>query len=243
MLPPVKRKPHNNATPTMRKKLKSGAPPNISRNSKKQKTGSPSRSHAQFHEDYISDEEVLHENEVEKDIYNEMLDPSEISLRLLWREPAYKMPAKLKTTRKVNSEAFLIHDLNGQELICIVNHSMGHLQVINLGKATHLVSNCIEMKIPARSAVPINATRDGYSDLLFLDASNRLHLFVDASMKRIPLCMSGVTKLIDPVYDRFTAVTEKGMIRCQLNGRPETSLVRDCFAPIDCANTLNTFRR
>ncbi|KAL7317427.1 Anaphase-promoting complex subunit 1 [Mucor circinelloides] len=238
MLPPVKRKPHNNATPAIRKKLKSGAPPNISRNSKKQKTGSPSRSHAQFHEDYISDEEVLHENEVEKDIYNEMLDPSEISLRLLWREPAYKMPAKLKTTRKVNSEAFLIHDLNGQELICIVNHSMGHLQVINLGKATHLVSNCIEMKIPARSAVPINATRDGYSDLLFLDASNRLHLFVDASMKRIPLRMSGVTKLIDPVYDRFTAVTEKGMIRCQLNGRPETSLVRDCFAAIDCANTL-----
>lgn len=115
---------------------------------------------------------------------------------------------------------------------------MGHLQVINLGKATHLVSNCIEMKIPARSAVPINATRDGYSDLLFLDASNRLHLFVDASMKRIPLRMSGVTKLIDPVYDRFTAVTEKGMIRCQLNGRPETSLVRDCFAAIDCANTL-----
>lgn len=115
---------------------------------------------------------------------------------------------------------------------------MGHLQVINLGKATHLVSNCIEMKIPARSAVPINATRDGYSDLLFLDASNRLHLFVDASMKRIPLRMSGVTKLIDPVYDRFTAVTEKGMIRCQLNSRPETSLVRDCFAAIDCANTL-----
>lgn len=115
---------------------------------------------------------------------------------------------------------------------------MGHLQVINLAKATHLVSNCIEMKIPAKSAVPINATRDGYNDLLFIDASNNLQLFIDASMQRIPLHMPGVTQLIDPVYDRFTAVSEKGMMRCQINGRPETSLVRDCFAAIDCANTL-----
>ncbi|KAI8640703.1 hypothetical protein BD408DRAFT_390106 [Parasitella parasitica] len=234
---PVKRKSHNNAAPFVKKKYKSGAPLALNR-SKKQKIDSPARSHAQFHEDYVSDEEDLHENEVEKDIYNEMLDPSEISLRLLWREPAYKIPAKLKPSRKVNSEAFLIHDLKGQELICIVNHSMGHLQVVNLGKATHLVSNCIEMKIPAKSAVPINATRDGYNDLLFLDASNNLQLFIDASMPRMPLGMSGVTQLMDPVYDRVTAISEKGMFRYQINGRSETSLVRDCFAAIDCANTL-----
>ncbi|CEP13336.1 hypothetical protein [Parasitella parasitica] len=234
---PVKRKSQVNAVPSAKKRHKSGAPLTLNRG-KRHKTDTPTRSHAQFHEDYVSDEEDMHENEVEKDVYNEMLDPSEISLRLLWREPAYKIPAKLKTSRKVNSEAFLIHDLNGQELICIVNHSLGHLQVINLGKATQLISNCIEMKISAKSAVPINATRDGYIDLLFLDASNNLQLFIDASMPRIPLGMSGVTQLIDPVFDRFTAISKKGMIRYQINARPETSLVRDCFAAIDCANAL-----
>jgi hypothetical protein len=58
----------------------------MSNRNKQQKTN-VMESYAQFHEDYISDDEdVLHENELEKDIYHELLDPSEISLRLLWTE-------------------------------------------------------------------------------------------------------------------------------------------------------------
>lgn len=41
--------------------------------------------HAQFHEDYVSDDEILHENEVDRNVYHELLDPSEITFRLLWR--------------------------------------------------------------------------------------------------------------------------------------------------------------
>jgi hypothetical protein len=81
-------------TPTMvKKKLAKSThnnnPPSTPNRNKKQKSfilDSPSRSYAQFHEDYESDEEKFHENELEKDVYNELLDPSEISLRLLWRE-------------------------------------------------------------------------------------------------------------------------------------------------------------
>lgn len=58
----------------------------VSNRNKKRKTN-VIEPYAQFHEDYISDDEdVLHENELEKDIYHELLDPSEISLRLLWTE-------------------------------------------------------------------------------------------------------------------------------------------------------------
>lgn len=42
--------------------------------------------HAQFLEDYTSDDEVFHENEVDRNVYHELLDPGEITLRLLWRE-------------------------------------------------------------------------------------------------------------------------------------------------------------
>lgn len=54
---------------------------------KRQKYNAMDSPHAQFHEDYISDEEsFFHETENERDIYHELLDPSEISLRLLWKE-------------------------------------------------------------------------------------------------------------------------------------------------------------
>jgi hypothetical protein len=145
--------------------------------------------------------------------------------------------------KNVKSGAFLIHDLNGQELICIINYSLGSLQVVNLNKATQLLGDCIEMKTAARSAIPINATRDNYSDLLYMDATGSLQLFINPAIPSIPLKLSidnnlTLTKLIDPVYDRFTAFLNNGdMMRYQFKLQPETSLVRDCFAAIDCATT------
>lgn len=145
--------------------------------------------------------------------------------------------------KNIKSEAFLIHDLNGQELICIINYSLGSLQVVNLNKATQLLGNCIELKTAARSAIHINATRDNYNDLLYMDGSGSLQLFIDPSIPRMPLKLSiknnaTLTKLIDPVYDRFTGIFSNGdMVRYQFKLRPETSLVRDCFAAIDCAAT------
>jgi hypothetical protein len=150
---------------------------------------------------------------------------------------------RLKTLRNVRSDAFLIHDLNGQELICIINYSLGSLQVVNLSKATQLLANCIELKTAARSAIPINTTRDNYNDLLYIDATGSLQLFIDPSIPRIPLKLPidnriTLAKLIDPVYDRFTVFFNNGtMVRYQFKLRPETSLVRDCFAAIDCATT------
>lgn len=154
------------------------------------------------------------------------------------------MPAKLKGIKDIKSKAFLIHDLDGQEMICILNYTLGSLQVINLSKATKLLSNCIEFKCAAKSAIPINASRDSYSDLLFIDASGGLQLFIDAKIPRSPIKLpseaspGNMTSLIDPIYDRVTVVFGNGdMFRYQLQFRPESSLVRDCLAAIDCATT------
>lgn len=58
--------------------------PNKSKKSKLNNTHT--HAHARFHEDYISDDDLLHENEVDRNMYHELLDSSEIALRLLWRE-------------------------------------------------------------------------------------------------------------------------------------------------------------
>lgn len=150
------------------------------------------------------------------------------------------MPAKLKGVKDIKSKSFLIHDLNGQELICILNNTLGSLQVINLSKATQLLSNCIEFKTAAKSAIPVNATRDSYNDLLFVDISGSLELLIHKGARltiHIPT-KKNLVRLIDPVYDRFTALLDNGdMFRYQLKFRPKTSLVRDCLAAVNCATT------
>lgn len=207
---------------------------------KRQKYNAMDSPHAQFHEDYISDEEsFFHETENERDIYHELLDPSEISLRLLWKEShGVKMAAKIRALKETKSKAFVTHDLNGEELICIMNYTLGNLQVINLSKATQFISNCIVFKTSAKDAIPIHATRDEFKDLLFMDATNALHLYIDNEIARYPVQLDNVVRFTDPVYDRFTAVLANGeLMRYRLNYRPTTSLVRDCLAAIDCAAT------
>lgn len=148
------------------------------------------------------------------------------------------MPVRLKNAAKVESQSFLIHDLNGQELICILNNTLGNLQVINLSKATQLLNNCIEFKTAAKAAIPVNATRDIYNDLLFVNGNGSLELFIDKEARlkiNIPVEES-LVQLIDPVYDRFTAVLDNGqMFRYRLRLRPKTSLVRNCLAAVSCA--------
>jgi hypothetical protein len=155
----------------------------------------------------------------------------------------FRMPARLKGIKDIKSKAFLLHDLNGEELICILNHTLGSLQVINLSKATQLINNCIEFKSAAKSAIPINATRDTYNDLLYIDASGGLQLFIDAKIPRslikLPTASGNLTSLIDSIYDRVSVVFDNGdMVRYQLKFRPDSSLVRDCLAAIDCATTF-----
>lgn len=150
----------------------------------------------------------------------------------------FRMAAKIRTLKETKSKAFVTHDLNGEELICIMNYTLGNLQVINLSKATQFISNCIVFKTTAKDAIPIHATRDEFKDLLFMDGSNALHLYIDNEVPRYPIKLDNVIRLTDPVYDRFTAVLEnEEMMRYKLNYRPTTSLVRDCLAAIDCAAT------
>ncbi|GAA5803622.1 hypothetical protein HPULCUR_009105 [Helicostylum pulchrum] len=199
--------------------------------------------HAQFLEDYTSDDEVYHENEVEKNVYHELLDNGEITLRLLWREShGSKKSSRLRAVRDIISKAFLIHDLNGQELICILNNTSGSLQVINLSKASQLLSNCIEFRAAAKSAVPVNATRDNYNDLLFMDREGSIELLID-KCARLPIqTKENVHRLIDPIYDRFSILlNDKTMLRYQLDLRPKSSLVRDSLAAINCATTTFYF--
>lgn len=85
-LPKMSQGPSNRkrkAVSTFVKKITKSNVPNRSKKSKLTAADSP---RAQFHEDYISDDEMLHENEVDRDVYHELLDSSEIALRLLWRE-------------------------------------------------------------------------------------------------------------------------------------------------------------
>jgi hypothetical protein len=78
-LPTAKRK-HSIMSLSSKKKL--GKQPSR----KRQKLDAIDSPHAQFHEDYISDDDIFYETENDRDIYHELLDPSEISLRLLWKE-------------------------------------------------------------------------------------------------------------------------------------------------------------
>ncbi|KAG2233621.1 hypothetical protein INT48_001874 [Thamnidium elegans] len=211
--------------------------PSTPNRNKKIKLNADDSPHAQFHEDYISDDEIFHENEVDRNVYHELLDPGEITLRLLWREShGSKTPSRLKAVKDICSKSFLVHDLNGQELICILNNTSGSLQVINLSKASQLLSNCIEFKAPAKSAIPINASRDNYNDLLFMDHTGSIELLID-KCARLPIqTKENAHSLIDPVYDKFSVLlNDRTIFRYQLNFRPKSSLVRDSLAAINCA--------
>lgn len=84
--PIIKTSPTNKkrkAAQAFSKKIPKSPIPTRSKKAKNNDLDSP---RAQFHEDYISDDEIVHENEVDRDIYHELLDNSEIALRLLWRE-------------------------------------------------------------------------------------------------------------------------------------------------------------
>lgn len=96
----------------------------------------------------------------------------------------------------------------------------------------------------ATSAIPINATRDCYSDLLFINHTGSLELLIDKGVQiKIHLPNNEKTKLslIDSVYDRFTTLLDNGdMFRYQLKLRPKTSLVRDCLSGVNCSTIYFT---
>lgn len=154
----------------------------------------------------------------------------------------HRTPSRLRAVKDISSKSFLVHDLNGQELICILNNTSGSLQVINLSKASQLLSNCIEFKASVKSAVPVNATRDNYNDLLFMDQAGSIELLID-KCARLPIqTKENVHSLIDPVYDKFSVLlNDQTMFRYQLNFRPKSSLVRDSLAAVNCATTTFYF--
>ncbi|KAG0849177.1 hypothetical protein G6F17_010998 [Rhizopus arrhizus] len=200
-----------------------------------------------FQEGYHSDEDTLLEDEVEKAIYNEILDPSEISIRLLWKEThTQRTSTKLKGLGIIESKAFLVHDLHGQELVCILNHSLGYLQLINLDMASCSTNRCIAFKAFAKFAAPVYATRDRHIDLLMIDPENNLRLYIDRSIDKFTIKLPGdavPVKLLDPLYDRFTIQYDNNeMYRFQLDLRPRSSLVRECLIAVDCGST-NDFPR
>ncbi|KAG1139751.1 hypothetical protein G6F38_009611 [Rhizopus arrhizus] len=200
-----------------------------------------------FQEGYHSDEDTLLEDEVEKAIYNEILDPSEISIRLLWKEThTQRTSTKLKGLGIIESKAFLVHDLHGQELVCILNHSLGYLQLINLDMASCSTNRCIAFKAFAKFAAPVYATRDRHIDLLMIDPENNLRLYIDRSIDKFTIKLPGdavPVKLLDSLYDRFTIQYDNNeMYRFQLDLRPRSSLVRECLIAVDCGST-NDFPR
>lgn len=149
-----------------------------------------------------------------------------------------RISAKLKKFKSTNSDVFLIHDLSGKELICIMNYTLERLQVIDLSRDNGNSKDGIILTIAARSAIAIYATRDTYLDLLYIDSQGQPQLFIDKSMPKrdINFNLDTIIKLIDPVYDQCTALCENGdMVRFRINLRPESRLVRDCFSAIDCA--------
>ncbi|KAI7897497.1 uncharacterized protein BX663DRAFT_445000 [Cokeromyces recurvatus] len=186
-------------------------------------------------------EDSFYDNELERGLYNALIDRTEISVKFLWRESLNtKIRKRLAEFPNIKTEAFMTHNLQGQELICILNHSINQLQVIDIDKIMNEVSCCVIFKAPAVSAIPINATRDQFKDLLYLDVSKQAHLFIDATVTSLPIHFHDniPQQFSDPVFERFNVHFESGEIRrYQFNLRPKSSLVLNSFAAVGCVST------
>ncbi|RCH98868.1 Anaphase-promoting complex subunit 1, partial [Rhizopus stolonifer] len=214
-------------------------------NRKRKRTFSDTK--AQFHEGSVN-EETLYLNDIEKEVYDTMLDPSELSLTKLWSEEKRLKRFKNKPMKyvmeNISSTAFFVHNLSGHELICIFNKTTGSLQLVNLEKAAQLDGDIVEFKAVAKSVIAVNATRDSHKDLVFLDTDGKPQLFVDTRIPLIPLHIHtkqdiSISELTESVHNRFNVEFSDGTIdRYQINFQPQTSLVRDCLVAIDCANTV-----
>lgn len=153
---------------------------------------------------------------------------------------------KLKNEERIESSAFLVHGLKGQEMICIMNYALKSLQLINLDKATYSINKCVELKTSALFAIPIYATRDRHIDLLYMNNENKLQLFIDKSFNYSitqPTSPSDAIphKLLDPLHDKFSIQYSNDEIyRYQLNLKPQSVMVRDCLLAVDCGS-INHF--
>ncbi|KAI8327145.1 GDSL-like Lipase/Acylhydrolase-domain-containing protein [Blakeslea trispora] len=183
-------------------------------------------------------------SQLEREVYHTLLNPSELSLTNVWQEQKrFNKRQKTKSTKAtidVQSIAFLIHNLSGQELICLMNKTTCQLQLINLEKAAQMETGAIELKTVAKSAIAVHATRDSHLDLLFLDQTGNLWLWIDGRMPLISIptpSSQPIRELSQSVYDRFNLTFEKETIRYRIHLQPQTSLVRDCLAALDCANS------
>ncbi|KAI9261710.1 hypothetical protein BY458DRAFT_439511 [Sporodiniella umbellata] len=227
--------------PTLQPKRKRSADP-IPSSIKRKRSNISYKNKEELFSESVSPEESV----VDEDIPFAILDSSEISIRLLWKETFDKKSAtKLKQASSIRSDAFLVHSLSGEELICIMNYPLESLQLVNLDKADYSANQCIEFKACAKGAIPVYATRDKYIDLLILDSHSNLQLLIDTHLNAkmaIPSLPSATpTEILYPVHERFTVQYSNGQSRrYTLNLRPKSTLVRDCLVAIDCGST-NSF--
>ncbi|KAI8974732.1 hypothetical protein BDB01DRAFT_853772 [Pilobolus umbonatus] len=194
------------------------------------------RSFHRLTDTYRKDGLLNFEQEVERE--HDLLDPDEVTLKLLWKETyTAKVSTRLKSMKSVKSKAFLTHDLNGDEVICIMNYSLSTLTRVYSDKDSVRRNHYADAKIPARSAIPIQATRDTYHDLLLLDSSG-LSLFLSKSIPKIVLNdnIKDIKEIIDPIHNKFTILyNDHRRVRYQINIKPKSILVKDCLTAIDCA--------
>jgi hypothetical protein len=131
----------------------------------------------------------------------------------------------------------MVHNIMGEPQICIMNYANHTMTVFDI----HNLSVAVNFSRSARAAIPIQATRDTFYDILYLD-TNGLHILIDKSLPTLDIHspIQDVDDLIDPIHESFTIVrrSDKRMFRFEGHFRPKTPLIRDCLAAINCATDI-----
>ncbi|KAI8371718.1 uncharacterized protein BYT42DRAFT_581266 [Radiomyces spectabilis] len=129
-------------------------------------------------------------DETEDDQKEEVLE-TKLILQLLWRENPPKITTQ--STEFKQSFSFIAHDHEGHEKLYLMNYMRNTLTCVDLhvltapgrGGLAQGKRRSISETIPAKAAVPLFATRQDHADILVLQDSHRLSLYID--LKHAPI--------------------------------------------------------
>ncbi|KAI9028253.1 hypothetical protein CLU79DRAFT_832662 [Phycomyces nitens] len=171
-----------------------------------------------------------------------------LQFNLLWKEPPSE--STLVKYQVANSRAFIVDNLDGTQLLCIMDHHKCSLTAFSINELGNSKDPRV-FKQSTTSALPICATREGMNDIILVQ-NNKLTLLTDVYTKEsnivleLPSNRQGmiIEILKDVVNNRLNIVfSNRQVVRFLVDLAPRSGLVRDCMAAINCALPKHRFSR
>ncbi|KAL0097932.1 hypothetical protein J3Q64DRAFT_1818121 [Phycomyces blakesleeanus] len=178
--------------------------------------------------------------------YNE--DNSTLRFHLLWKESPSE--STLVKYHIANSRAFIVDNLDGTQLLCIMDHHKCSLTAFSINKLGNMEDPRV-FKQSTTSALPICATRAGLNDMILVQ-NNSIALLTDIYAKdsniilELPPNRHGmiIEDLRDAVNNRFNIVfSNHQIVRFMIDFAPRSCLARDCMAAMNCALPKTMFSK